>query len=56
MTGAVVRAAASGDPPQRWAPEPLSLLIREMDSEGGWKAVEAEVESAYVQIVSRSLW
>ena len=56
ITGAVLQAAATGEPAQRWHREALQPLIEEMAIPGQWISDATEVESAYVQIVCRALW
>ncbi|WP_437745363.1 hypothetical protein WMF39_10270 [Sorangium sp. So ce1504] len=56
MVEAVCRAAAEGQPPQRWDEEQLRRLMLEVRMPGESELVTAEIQAAYAQIVCRALW
>jgi hypothetical protein len=56
MVKAVCRAAAAGEPGQRWDEEQLRGLMLEVRTPGQRASEEAEVQAAFGQIVSRALW
>lgn len=56
MTRAVCRTAADGQPPQIWDEVQLLSLIMDVRATGQDPSDEAEVQSAYAQIVCRALF
>lgn len=56
MVKAVRRAAAAGEPPQRWDEQQLRGLMLEVRTPGQRARDEAEVQAAYAQIVCRALF
>jgi WD40 repeat protein len=56
LTEAVCKAAAAGEPPQTWSPEPMKALMLQVRVPGQAATEEAEAQSAYAQIVCRALF
>jgi hypothetical protein len=56
MVKAVCRAAAAGEPGQRWDEEEIRRLMLEVRVPGDAAWDEAEVQAAFGQIVCRELW
>jgi WD40 repeat protein len=56
ITDAVCRAAARGNPAQTWLPVQMEWLMLETRTPGQAVSSEAEVQTAYVQIVCRALF
>ncbi|WP_437499289.1 NACHT and WD repeat domain-containing protein [Sorangium sp. So ce1099] len=56
MVKAVCRAAAEGQPPQRWDEEHLRGLMMEVRMPGEGASDAAEVQAVYAQIVCRALF
>ncbi|MFT7519926.1 MAG: WD40 repeat protein [Kiritimatiellia bacterium] len=56
VTDAVMQTAASAQAPQIWTEAHLAPYIAQMELPGEWRADGVEVETAYVQIVSRQLF
>ncbi|WP_437293119.1 NACHT and WD repeat domain-containing protein [Sorangium sp. So ce426] len=56
MVKAVCRAAAEGQPPQRWDEEHLRGLMREVRAPDGSASDAAEIQAVYAQIVCRALF
>jgi WD40 repeat protein len=56
LSEAVCKAAASGEPPQTWAIEPMRALMLQVRLPGQAASDEAEAQAAYAQIVCRALF
>ena len=56
LCDSVCMAAAAGEPPQEWAPEPMRLLMLQVRVPGQAESDEAEAQAAYAQIVCRALF
>jgi WD40 repeat protein len=56
IVGAVVRTAADGDPPQTWSAGPMRALMMQVRIPGQRESDDAEVQTAFAQIVCRALF
>ncbi len=56
IVGAVCRAAADGAPPQTWSPAAMRTLMLQVRVPGQGESDEAEVQTAFAQIVCRALF
>jgi len=56
MTGAVTQAAASGEPPQTWSSAATRRLMLQVRVPGQSEQDNAEVQTAFAQIVCRALF
>src|SRR5262249_4428347 len=56
LSEAVIRAAASGEPPQQWDPKEVRSLMLQVRVPGQAESDEAEAQAAYAQIVCRALF
>lgn len=56
IVGAVCRAAADGAPPQKWSPKAMRALMLQVRVPGQSESDEAEVQTAFAQIVCRALF
>lgn len=56
LAEAVCKVAASGDPPQEWALDPMRALMLQVRVPGQAESDDAEAQAAYAQIVCRALF
>jgi WD40 repeat protein len=56
IVGAVVRTAADGDTPQTWSAGPMRALMMQVRIPGQRESDDAEVQTAFAQIVCRALF
>ncbi|MBK8265146.1 MAG: tetratricopeptide repeat protein [Nannocystis sp.] len=56
ITGAVIAAAAGGAPPQTWSPDSTRSLMLQVRVPGQSERDDAEVQTAFAQIVCRALF
>ncbi|MCA9689698.1 MAG: hypothetical protein KC636_08810, partial [Myxococcales bacterium] len=56
IVGAVCRAAADGAPAQRWSAAPMRTLMLQVRTPGSAESDQAEIQTAFAQIVCRALF
>ncbi len=56
IVGAVCAAASDGEPSQTWPPEPMRTLMLQVRIPGSVESDQAEIQTAFAQIVCRALF